>query len=100
MKRTRVPAGKKQLGARVAVDVLRVLAERGASGATRYGIADDIEELTGFRRSTEAIRLAVNFLYAEAHLLEKVGYAKRPPQQKSGYGPIIWKLHHRLRYAA
>jgi hypothetical protein len=68
-------------GARVAVDVLLTLADIGRG--TRYKIADEIEHRTGIARSPESVRRA-----------------NKPPQQRSGYGPTIWKLHRRLRYVA
>lgn len=94
-----MPGRSKVHGGRVGLDVIIVLAERGADGATRYGIADDIEHLTGFRRSAESVRRAINYLHSML-LVEKAGRSKRPPSQKSGYPPTIWKLHKRLRYAA
>jgi hypothetical protein len=86
----------KEPGARVAIDVIRVLADCGR--ATVYKLHDEIVCRSQTpNRTLETVRLAVKLLYREG-LIEKAGRVPRPPHQHRGCGPTIWKLHKRLGY--
>jgi len=90
------PQQHHRIGAATVFDVLCVLADYGQ--CTRHKIAEEIELRRGRAVDAGSVSRALTLMHRNL-LVEKVGRAKKPPTQKSGYGPNIYRLHSRIRYA-